>query len=166
MYNAEKYIGECLNSILAQTFQNFEVIVVDDCSTDNGVTVVQSYAEKFGGRLILSHMEKNSGSGGLPRNKGLILSRGEYVFFVDADDMLTKTALEEMYTLAKNYDADVVYCEKYYTSEANATNVTLSYWPTEKFVDKPTFETENLKERVQGIIRRRYCVMTCVKFIR
>ena len=53
MYNAEKYIGECLDSILAQTFTDFEVIVVDDCSTDNSAKIVESYAEKFtkgGGR--------------------------------------------------------------------------------------------------------------------
>ena len=47
MYNAEKYIGECLDSILAQTFQDFEVIVVDDCSTDNSCAVVESYLPKF-----------------------------------------------------------------------------------------------------------------------
>ena len=52
MYNAEKYIGECLDSILAQTFQNFEVIIVDDCSTDSSYSIVESYAEKFGGRLL------------------------------------------------------------------------------------------------------------------
>ena len=54
MYNAEKYIGECLDSILAQTFTDYEVIVVDDCSTDNSRAVVQSYLHKFngGGNLI------------------------------------------------------------------------------------------------------------------
>ena len=94
LYNAERYISECLDSVLNQTFDNYEVIVVDDCSTDNSVAIVESYAEKFGGRLILSRMDKNSGSGGLPRNKGIMLSRGEYIQFLDADDMLTNTALE------------------------------------------------------------------------
>ena len=47
MYNTEKYIGECLDSILAQTFQDFEVIVVDDCSTDNSAAIVESYLPKF-----------------------------------------------------------------------------------------------------------------------
>ncbi len=59
--------------------------------------------------MILSHMEKNSGGGGLPRNKGIAFSRGEYIFCVDADDFITKTALEEMYAAAKDNDADVVY---------------------------------------------------------
>ena len=76
MYNAEKYIGDCLDSLLAQTFGDFEVIVVDDCSTDSSCAVVQSYAGKFGGRLKLARTEKNSGGGGyVPRNIGLNLSR-------------------------------------------------------------------------------------------
>ena len=50
LYNAEKYIAECLDSVLNQTFQNFEVIVVDDCSTDNSASIVESFSEKFGGR--------------------------------------------------------------------------------------------------------------------
>ena len=74
LYNAEKYIAECLESVLAQTFKNFEVIIVDDCSTDNSCTIVESYIPKFSGRLKLYHMEKNSGSGALARNKGLKLS--------------------------------------------------------------------------------------------
>ena len=114
LFNAEKYIGECLDSILNQTFQDFEVVVIDDCSTDNSRAVVERYAEKFGGRLNLKKTGKNTGSGTEPRNMGLKFSRGEYVFFMDNDDALTPTALEELYTQAKNFDADVVHCEKYY----------------------------------------------------
>ncbi len=57
MYNTEKYIGECLDSILAQTFTDFEVIVVDDCSTDNSATIVEKYTSKFntrGGQNFIS----------------------------------------------------------------------------------------------------------------
>ena len=57
MYNVEKYIGECLDSILAQTFDNYEVIVVDDCSTDNSVKIVESYRPKFNvGGATQSHL--------------------------------------------------------------------------------------------------------------
>ena len=70
MYNAEKYIGACLDSILAQTFKNFELIVVDDCSTDSSCTIVDSYTKKFGGRLKLVHTEENSGGCAVPRNVG------------------------------------------------------------------------------------------------
>lgn len=154
LYNTERYIGECLDSILAQTFQNFEVIVVDDCSTDSSCAVVESYAERFGGRLILMHMEENSGCAPFPRNRGLVFSRGEYIFFVDADDLLTKTALEEMYTLAKDYDADVVYCEKFFETDEDGTNARLVNKQAGNLVDKPTFETENIGERVKEILQR------------
>ena len=121
MYNTEKYIGEALDSLLAQTFKDFEVIVVDDCSTDNGVEVVNGYAPKFNGRLQLMRMKVNSG-GGEPRNRGLHLSRGEYVFFMDADDALVSTALDELYAVAKNFAAYVVHCNRYYLSPGESAS--------------------------------------------
>ena len=110
MFNAEKFIGECLESLRAQTLQDFEIIIVDDCSTDSSCAVVESYAEKFGGRLKLARTEKNSGGGGyVPRNIGLNLSRGEYIFFADADDFLAENALETLYVAAEKVAADVIY---------------------------------------------------------
>lgn len=159
LYNAERYIGECLDSVLAQTFQNYEVIVVDDCSTDNSIAIVESYIPKFDGRLILSHMNKNSGKPSLPRNKGLTVSRGEYIYFMDNDDMITPTALEELYTLAEDFDADVVYCEKYYTCDANRQNMKLASIQRPNFVDKPTFDDAPLNERIEKIINWHFLVM-------
>ena len=156
MYNTEKYVGDCLESLLAQTFKNFELIVVDDCSTDSSPAIVESYVEKFDGRLKLLHMKENSGGASMPRNKGLIFSRGEYIFFTDADDLLTKTALEELYSLAKNYDADVVYCERYYWADSDAKNIQITSYQSGSFVKEPTFETENLAERTQGLLNGRF----------
>ncbi len=166
MYNAEKYLSECLESLLAQTFKNFEVIIVDDCSTDSSPEIVESYAEKFGGRLILSHTEKNSGSGALPRNKGLSLSRGEYVQFLDADDMLTKTALEELHVLAKNFDADVVYCEKWFNANEDGTNPKVYTFQHPPLVNEPIFESEDLAQRVESILKIHYWVTPWTKFVR
>ncbi len=158
MYNAEKYIADCLESLLAQTFQNFEVVVVNNCSTDNSPAIVESYKEKFDGRLALLKTEYNTGSGAIPRNKGAYFSRGEYLFFIDADDFVTKTALEELYTLAKDYDTDVVYCERNYRAKDDGTFLDIEVNPNETPVDKPTFETENLAERVQRILQWKYYV--------
>ena len=174
IYNAEKYISICLESILFQTLQNFEVIVVDDGSTDSSAAIVQSYIPKFGGRLTFAKMKSNTGSGAMPRNKGFSFSRGEYVFFMDADDVIIETALEEMYTLAKDYSADVVYCERYFKSEGegedfinNVCICTLKYkTQSPPFVDKPTFETENIKERVKGIWKDRFLVTPWCKLVR
>ena len=166
MYNAEKYISECLESIFAQTLQDFEVIVVDDCSTDDGVKIVERYLPKLGGRLKLFGMEKNSGGGALPRNKGLVLSRGEYIFFVDADDLITPTALAELYNAAKNFSADVVYCEKMFETDSDAKNVWLINMQNGVLVDKPTLETENLSGRVHEILKIKFGMETVLKFVR
>ena len=154
LYNTENYIGECLNTLLAQTFTDFEVVVVDDCSTDNSVAVVESYMPQFGGRLTLLHMAENSGGGALPRNKGLNFSRGEYIFFADSDDLLTKTALAELYTLAKEYDADVIHCEKNFEADDDGGNVRLVTHQSGELVENPTLETEVLERRVNDMLER------------
>ena len=114
LYNVEKYVGEALDSLLAQTFKDFEVLVVDDCSTDSSPAIVESYIPKFDGRLKLVTMKKNSGRASAPRNMGLTLSRGEYIYFMDDDDAIVPDALEILYGFAKNFNADVVQCEKCY----------------------------------------------------
>lgn len=155
VYNTERYVGECLDSILRQTFQNFEVIVVDDCSTDNSVAVIESYTEKFGGRLKLLRMDKNSGSPGVSRNKAMSLASGEYIFFMDSDDILLAYALKGLYTLAKKYDADIVHYTDHYvaTDDGKVTKLRCnrSYNPTEKIL-----VDENLFEGVKGIIEDKF----------
>ena len=99
---------------MAQTFKDFEVLVVDDCSTDSSPAIVESYIPKFDGRLKLAKTKKNSGGAGFPRNKGLELSRGEYVFFLDPDDTIKATALDELYSFAKKFNADIIHCEKFF----------------------------------------------------
>ena len=164
MYNAEKYIGECLDSVLAQTFKNFEVIVVDDCSTDSSPMIVESYKEKFGGRLTFVKRKKNFGGAAMSRNMGINLACGEYIQLLDNDDFLTKTALEELYTLAKDYDADVVYTASRYSYN----NGQIRFDKSESFTDKPTLEidaSESLMERF--LARRIYIFWTpWLKFVR
>ena len=172
-YNTEKYIAECLDSVLAQTFQDFEVIAVDDCSTDNSLKIVESYREKFGGRLKILRLKKNSGNNGIPNNTGLALSRGEYVLFMDSDDTITFDAFEKLYTVAKNFDADVVACEKYfeipaeswYDDEFRKKLKPVSYQQGD-FVDKPTLITENLSERVKACAQIKFLWNIWSKLIR
>ncbi|MBQ3444863.1 MAG: glycosyltransferase [Selenomonadaceae bacterium] len=172
MYNAEKYIGECLDSLLAQTFQTFEVIVADDCSTDSSCEIIESYMPKFEGRLRLTHTETNSGGCAVPRNVGLPLARGKYVYFMDSDDALTQTGLEEMYTLAEEYDADVVYCERYYMSEGvgkdfiENMHVAKGRLQPPPYVEEPTLESSNLAERVKGILNDRFWFAAWLKLVR
>ena len=165
MFNAEKYIADALDSLLAQTFQDYEVILVNDCSTDKSRQIVETYLEEFDGRLKLYDNEQNS-KVGVTRNKGLNLSQGEYVFFMDSDDWLTPTALEEMYTLAEDHKADVVYCEKFFKADDAGKNIELKITQGAKNVDEPTLESESLAERVEYIFKKNFWGVPWNKFVR
>lgn len=82
-YNAQDMIGETLDSILAQTYRNLEIIVVDDGSTDRTSQVVKGY-----GSRVLYHYQKNSGGCAVPRNAGIERSSGDFLCFIDADDLM------------------------------------------------------------------------------
>ena len=169
LYNAEKYLGVCLESLLIQTFTDFEVIVVDDCSTDNSVAIAESYLERFGGRLKILSLEKNTGSGAVPRNVGLEYASGKYVFFMDSDDLLIDTALETLYNYAEEYQSEAVYMEKFFScgEEPVPSEVNLSAWCHNKtFVEKPTFETKNFAERIEKFLNSIFCWSPWAKFLR
>ncbi len=95
MYNVERYIKICVDSILAQTFKDFEVIIIDDVSTDDSYKICN---ELYGGneKVRLLRHEKNQG-GGPARNTGIKKSVGKYIWFVDSDDVIIPTALEKLY---------------------------------------------------------------------
>ena len=114
VFNAAKFISQTLESLLYQTMTDFEVVAVDDCSTDNSIEVVESFRERFDGRLKLIRLPKNTGTPGLPRNVGIQFARGKYISFLDCDDLYTKTALEEMSTLAEKFQADVVHANSWF----------------------------------------------------
>ncbi len=159
MYNVEKYIGALLESLLAQTFQDFEVIVVDDCSTDKSCAVVASYIPKFGGRLKLSRMQKNSAGPGAPSNIGVALSRGKYVYIIDNDDLLTKNALEILYNYAEKSNSDVVNMARGYlffsdTEKPFPANENIRIINWSPFNSQAAmFETDNIGVRVQNICK-------------
>jgi len=105
VYNVEKYLPMCLNSILAQTFKDFELICVDDGSTDNGLAILQEYAQKDK-RVKVIHQE-NQGLVGA-RNSGIQVARGEYLCFVDSDDRIHSQLLEICLDLSQKEKADWV----------------------------------------------------------
>ena len=107
VYNIEKYLRNCLDSILNQTFKDYEVICVDDGSKDNSLNILNEYAKKDSRFKIVS--QENAGAG-IARNNGLKLAQGEYVQFLDADDYFEPTMLEEMYNKAQEFGADLVVC--------------------------------------------------------
>ena len=155
LYNAEKYISQCLGSILSQTFQDFEVIVVDDCSTDNSVAIVESMYPKFNGKLHLVKRSKNSGGAAIPRNIGMRVSRGKYLAFIDNDDLYTNNAFKDMYEAAEETQADVIHVEKFLVTKDGSeeiqsnTPLRIERYESGPLVDKITFETNDLGERIR-----------------
>ncbi|WP_303979043.1 SP_1767 family glycosyltransferase [Streptococcus danieliae] len=107
VYNVSGYLRRCLDSILKQTYGQFEVILVNDGSTDGSGLICQDYATKDS-RIRLVHQENQGPSAA--RNLGLQLAQGEYVTFVDADDFLEATYLEVLYRGLVENDADISIC--------------------------------------------------------
>lgn len=106
VFNVEKYIADALNSLENQTFTEFEIICVDDCSTDHSLDILLQYANN--NPYISIYHQKNCGQS-VARNRGLNYARGEYIYFMDSDDILQETALEMLYNRCVKYDLDVVY---------------------------------------------------------
>ena len=167
LFNAEKFIGECLTSLVNQTFQNFEILIADDCSTDNSRAVVENFCAHFGDRLTLMTLSRNSGYPGVPRNFALAQARGKYVYFLDSDDLLTDTALEELYRVAEDFDADVVHAEKYISFGADGDfKPTVLTLQRGTLVTRPTLETFDIGERVTGFVNKKFLWWACNKLIR
>ena len=105
VYNAEKYLQKCLDSILEQTYQNLEIIIVNDGSTDNSGQICHEYEQKDS-RII--YMEKENGGVSDTRNTGLDRMTGSYVTFVDSDDWLEPNYVQFLYEKLIEHQADIV----------------------------------------------------------
>lgn len=113
VYNAAKYLSQCLDSILHQTLISIEVICIDDGSTDNSLEILKQY-QRRNPRLIV-RAQKNQFAG-IARNNGMKIARGKYLIFWDADDFFAPTALEKMFNKCERDNADICVCggDKYY----------------------------------------------------
>ena len=125
MYNVEQYIDRCLKSLQVQTLQNFEVIIVDDGSTDSSAKIAESFCADNRFRYVY---QKNQGQG-IARNTGIAMAQGEFIAFVDSDDWVHADYLKKMLDAQKTYDADVVACWVAYAHDSGlkklATGVNL-----------------------------------------
>jgi glycosyltransferase involved in cell wall biosynthesis len=104
-FNSEKTIRETLESVFAQTYQDFEVIVVDDGSTDRSAEIVQSFNEK------IEYIYQNNGGQSAARNTGIRAARGKYLAFLDADDLWYPEKLEKQIAFMKSKGVDWCYCD-------------------------------------------------------
>ena len=107
IYNVEEYLCKCLDSIVNQTYTDYELILIDDGSTDDSGKIADEYSSKDD-RITVIH-KKNSGVSDA-RNRGLENASGKYICFIDADDWIEVSYLEELLLLAKSNDADIAMC--------------------------------------------------------
>ena len=123
VFNVEKWIDRCLKSILAQSFSDYELIIVNDGSTDSSLEICENYS-KNDSRIVL--LSKKNGGLSDARNYGLKHAKGDYVVFIDSDDFIEKNYLKELLTTIKKGNSDIAICGFYLT---DSTGNKLSEWP-------------------------------------
>lgn len=111
VYNVEKYLKRCLESVIHQTYINLEILLIDDGSIDKSLEICKEY-EKIDSRIKV-YSKSNEGLG-LTRNYGLKRANGEFITFIDSDDYIVKNAIEMLYLKEKETDADVIIANSYY----------------------------------------------------
>lgn len=109
VYNTEKYLDDCLKSVVNQTLKEIEIILVNDGSTDSSLEIMERYKEEYPDRIQL--ISKENGGQATARNMAIPMCRGEYIGFVDSDDYIEPTMYERMYEKATGVSADYVECD-------------------------------------------------------
>jgi len=142
VFNVQNYLKNCVDSILSQTFNDFEVLLINDGSTDNSGIICDEYAEKDD-RIKVIH-KKNEGVSAA-RNDGIKNANGSFLIYVDSDDYIEKTMLEDMYNNAQKTGADIVACDFY-----------------QEYLDKSVYTSayyENKEEFFRAVLANNWGVM-------
>lgn len=145
IYNGEKYIERCLNSIISQTLENIEIILVNDNSTDETKSIIEKYSKQYKNIVVIN--KKNNEGVGAARNNGMKIAKGEYIGFIDADDVINDDMYENLYKLAKYSNSDLAMCSyiRKYNNECVEVSPNISeknvYYDRKKILNKiiPTF---------------------------
>lgn len=148
IYNVEKYLAECIESLCTQTLKEIEIILVDDGSPDNSGAICDEYAAKDS-RIKVIH-KRNAGVSAA-RNDGLAIATGKYVIFVDSDDYVPNDAYEKMYAKATETDADVVLADLY---QVKGKNKIYAKFFKEPFV---TYDRKFLDQLIEANFYNTYC---------
>ena len=151
VYKAETYLHKCIDSILLQTFTDYEVILIDDGSPDNSGQICDNYANKDS-RIKVIH-KKNEGVS-KARQKGLDNSHGDYIIHADPDDWIEATMLEDLYSKAIETDADMVLCDYYENIGDSQKYIT----------QKPTKETPECV--LEGLLMQQLHGSCCNKLVK
>lgn len=155
VYNAGEYLKVCIDSILDQTYKEFELILVDDGSTDNSPNICDEYAIKDS-RIQVIH-KKNEGVS-MARQEAIVIAQGEYLVFVDADDSIIRECLEK---IASHDGVDIIRYGLYTENSEGKIRVSLPY-EREGYFEKKDIEEEIFPYLIQGICANYYTPSLCV----
>jgi len=134
VYNVEKYLRKCLDSLVNQTLEDIEIIAVDDGSTDSSIDIIKEYAEKHSN---IKYYQKENGGLSDARNFGLKMATGKYIAFLDSDDYVDKDIYKKMYDKAKKEDSDIVECNFYWAyDKKNKEDIGQKYRGTSEIIEK------------------------------
>jgi glycosyltransferase involved in cell wall biosynthesis len=141
VYNAEKHIRLTMDSVLAQTFQSIEFLVLDDCGTDSSMDIVREYQQTHPrGKDIHIVRQLENGGIGCARNRIVDEAQGVYLYFIDADDTIAPNTIELLYANAQKYDADIVYGSYERIEEFDGTSKKMQFqYPDLKFLEENEF---------------------------
>lgn len=156
-YNCARYIKDCLDSVLGQTYSDIEVIVVDDGSEDRTLHILEEAAKKDSRLRVYRRAHEGAASA---RNFALQRAKGEYLMFVDADDMITKNAVQKFYETLTSTGADMVKSHYYYFDAKGVirNSIFKSRWPKK-------FETDS-REALRLMLEQKFSSSACGKLYR
>jgi glycosyltransferase involved in cell wall biosynthesis len=156
IYNVEKYLPKCIESILNQTYTNFELILVNDGSPDNSRQICEEYARRDDRIRVIN---KENGGLSSARNTGIHKAAGEYLGFIDSDDYIDESMYQELYNNAIRYSADVVICDFIKVQEDQVPKMDNSEYIAESFSN-----IQALKQLYDPVIENRVkWVIACNK---
>ena len=148
VYNVEKYLRECLDSVINQTLKDIEIICVNDGSTDNSLQILEEYAQKDERIKIIA--QENKGQA-VARNVGIKIAQGEFIGFLDSDDYLDLNFYENLYNRAKETNSNIVVCEYMYRFKDSNKGKKIFLK-----VDK-NIVSSNIKEKFECLYLPYYC---------
>ena len=146
VYNVEKYLSECLDSVVNQTLKDIEIICVNDGSLDGSAEILEEYAQKDNRIKVITQENRGVSEA---RNSGLKIASGEYIAFLDSDDYIDLKFFEQLYKRGIESNSDVVVCENIYRFSGNKQKLFLK-------VNKEV-ETTVLKEKFECLYLPEYC---------
>lgn len=121
VYNSEKYLERCLESLVNQTLENIEIIAVNDASPDNSLSILENFYHSYPDKMKIINLKENLRQGGA-RNHGLRSSMGKYIGFVDADDWVDLEMFEKLFNLAETSQSDIVDCDYFEAQDFDSVN--------------------------------------------